>query len=56
MFNPIVPIIEAVKYFLTGHGLFSPFHLMFAFVTIILTFVIGVMVFNKTEKTFIDTV
>lgn len=56
MFNPIVPIIEALKYFLTGHGLYSPFHLITSVVSIAITFIIGVMVFNKTEKTFIDTV
>ncbi len=56
MFNPVVPLIETVKYIFLGVGNLSYFHLAYSFVFSIILFLIGVVVFNKTEKTFMDTV
>ena len=56
MLNPIVPLIETIKYMFLGIGNLSIPHLIYSFVFTILLFLIGVIVFNKTEKTFMDTV
>ncbi len=56
MFNPIVPLIEAIKQMFLGVGNLSYFHLGYSFLFTILLFIVGIIVFNKTEKTFMDTV
>jgi lipopolysaccharide transport system permease protein len=54
--NPVAPIVEAFKYGLIGAGEFNPGRLLYsALFTIILLF-IGVILFNRTEKNFMDTV
>ncbi|MCF2669405.1 ABC transporter permease [Faecalicatena contorta] len=56
MLNPVVPIVEAFRYAFTGHGTFSAFYLgISGLVTLIILF-IGIVIFNKVEKTFMDTV
>lgn len=56
MLNPIVPIVETFRYAFTGHGTVSIRYIgLSAFVTFIILF-IGVVIFNKVEKTFMDTV
>ena len=56
MANPMTSIIEAFKYATLGQGYFSWFALgySFAFMTILLVF--GVVVFNKVQRSFMDTV
>ena len=56
MLNPVVPIVEAFRYAYTGHGTFSVKYLgIGAIVTLVILFV-GIVIFNKVEKTFMDTV
>ncbi|MGF0103499.1 ABC transporter permease [Bariatricus sp. SGI.019] len=56
MLNPVVPIVEAFRYAYTGHGTFSVKYLgISAIVTLVILFV-GIVIFNKVEKTFMDTV
>lgn len=56
MLNPVVPIVEAFRYAYTGHGTFSVKYLgIGAIVTLVILFV-GMVIFNKVEKTFMDTV
>lgn len=54
--NPMTSIIEAFKYATLGQGYFSwgALGYSFAFMTILL--VIGVVVFNKVQRSFMDTV
>lgn len=54
--NPISPLIELFRYIFTGTGIFTYFQLLYSlsFGTIILF--IGIFVFHRTEKTFMDTV
>lgn len=56
MANPMTAIIEAFKYITLGQGYFSWAALgySFAFMTILL--VAGVVVFNKVQRSFMDTV
>lgn len=56
MLNPVVPVVEAFRYAFTGHGTFVPEYLgLSAIVTLMILF-IGIVIFNKVEKTFMDTV
>lgn len=56
MLNPVVPIVEAFRYAFTGHGTFSLQYLGISAVVSIVILFIGVVIFNKVEKTFMDTV
>ena len=56
MCNPVAVSLESIKFILTGHGLFSiNFVLISLSITIILFFT-SILIFNKTEKSFMDTV
>lgn len=54
--NPLTSIFEFFKYAFLGSGEFTTFGLVYSFVFSILIFLLGLVVFNKTEKNFIDTV
>lgn len=54
--NPISHIVEAFKYGFLGSGQASVLGLTYATVFTVITLAIGVIIFNKTEQTFMDTV
>lgn len=54
--NPMSSIIEAIKYGFLGKGVFSPAYLTISFVYMCVLLFLGVVVFNKVEKSFMDTV
>lgn len=54
--NPLTSIFEFFKYAFLGNGEFTAFGLIYSFVFAILIFLLGLVIFNKTEKNFIDTV
>lgn len=56
MLNPVVPVVETFRYAFTGNGTFSPFYLIVSFIITIVILTIGVLVFNRVEKTFMDTI
>ena len=56
MLNPIVPIVETFRYSFTGNGTFSIFYLLISFAVTIVVLFIGIMIFNRIEKTFMDTI
>lgn len=55
-YNPMAHIIEAVKYILLGTGQFSWAGLGYSATFALITLFLGIIIFNKTEKDFIDTV
>jgi lipopolysaccharide transport system permease protein len=55
-YNPLTGIFECFKYGWLGVGDFSPLMLGISTIIILLLLGIGVVVFNKVEKTFMDTV
>ena len=55
-YNPMTVIIELFRYITLGVGNFSMYKMSFAFVFSIIIFLLGLVVFNKTEKSFIDTI
>lgn len=54
--NPITSIIEAFKYITLGQGYFSWGALGYSFLFMILLLVFGVIIFNKVQRSFMDTV
>ncbi len=54
--NPVTPIIEAAKYSLLGAGEFSWAWLGYSLVMTLITLFIGMIIFNKVQKSFMDTV
>lgn len=55
-YNPLTGIFECFKYGWLGVGDFSPIMLGISTIIIFALLAIGVVVFNKVEKTFMDTV
>lgn len=55
-YNPLTGIFECFKYAWIGVGDFSPAMLGISTVIILILLMIGIVVFNKVEKTFMDTV
>lgn len=54
--NPLTPIFETFKYGFLGVGDVSIASLLYATIVTIIVFFIGVFVFNRVEKTFMDTI
>jgi lipopolysaccharide transport system permease protein len=54
--NPVAPLVEAFKYGLIGAGEFNPGRLLYSVVFTIILLFIGVILFNRTEQNFMDTV
>lgn len=55
-YNPMAHIIEASRYMLLGTGEITTFGVVYTILFAIGVFFLGIIIFNKTEKTFIDTV
>ncbi len=55
-YNPLAYIIETTRYLLLNIGQISIPGLVYTFCLIVLLFFIGLVIFNRTEKSFIDTV
>lgn len=55
-FNPLTSILEAFKYAFLGSGLFSWFWLCYSAGFTLVILALGALIFNKIEKSFIDTV
>lgn len=54
--NPLTSIIEAFKYGMLGVGQFSWWGLLYSFAFMAVLLVVGVVVFNKVQRSFMDTV
>lgn len=54
--NPMTAVIETLKYAFFGEGEFSLAYLTYSFSFMIVTLAIGIIIFNKVEQTFMDTV
>lgn len=55
-FNPLSSIFECFRYAYLGAGSFDLMSLMISAVVIMILLVVGTVVFNKVEKSFMDTV
>ena len=54
--NPVTSIVETFKYGTMGVGIFSWGQLAYSFVFMLVLLAIGVVVFNKVQRSFMDTV
>ena len=55
-YNPMTTVIELFRYMMLNVGSFSFIKLAYATTISVLVFLLGLMVFNRTEREFIDTV
>jgi lipopolysaccharide transport system permease protein len=55
-YNPMTTIIEAFRYMTLGVGDYSTANMLYTGVISFVIFIIGLIIFNRTEKSFIDTV
>lgn len=55
-YNPLTGIFEGFKYAWMGVGEFHPIMLVYSSVIILILLAIGIVIFNKVEKGFMDTV
>ena len=56
LMNPVTAPVELFRFVLLGEGLFSPASYLWSLGFTVLVAVLGVVVFNHVEKTFLDTV
>lgn len=54
--NPLVPLFDYMRYAYLGVGTFVLSDLIYTFLFSVVILIVGVLVFNKTQKTFMDTV
>jgi lipopolysaccharide transport system permease protein len=55
-YNPLAYIIETTRYMLLNVGHISIWGLGYTFALTVVSFLVGMFIFNRTEKSFIDTV
>ena len=56
MLNPVAPIVESYRHAFLGSGSFEWFYWFISLGVTVVVLVLGLIVFNKVEKNFIDTV
>ena len=56
MLNPVVPIVETFRYGVTGNGSLPFNYLLISMIETICILFVGIIIFNRVEKTFMDTV
>jgi lipopolysaccharide transport system permease protein len=49
-------VVEGFRFITIGEGAFNYFHILTALLIAVGIFLAGLIIFNKTEKSFIDTV
>jgi lipopolysaccharide transport system permease protein len=54
--NPISPLVETFRFAFTGRGIFTWSSFFYSFIFMCFSLLVGIFVFNKTEKSFMDTV
>jgi len=54
--NPMTPIVETFRYAFLGAGSVHPLDLLYSFGFMVIVVIIGTVVFNRVESTFMDTV
>jgi lipopolysaccharide transport system permease protein len=54
--NPMSSVIETFRYGLLGNGTYNSTHLIYSFVFMVVFLLASIVIFNKVEKNFMDTV
>lgn len=55
-YNPLTPILESFKFGWLGVGTFDAWGILYSTAFTAILLVVGLLIFNRTEKSFIDTV
>jgi lipopolysaccharide transport system permease protein len=55
-FNPLSHIVEGFKLAFLGQGSLTTSGLLYSSACTLIVLIVGILIFNKTEKTFVDTV
>ena len=55
-YNPLAYVVETSRYILLDEGSLSYFGLLYTIIFTVVVFLFGLVIFNQTEKKFIDTV
>ncbi len=56
MFNPMTPIVTTFRYAFFGSGVMNLGYYGIGLLTTLVILTVGILIFNKTEKTFMDTI
>ena len=56
MLNPVTPVINAFRYAFLGTGSFQPEYYLLSWAVTLVVLLVGIMLFSRVEKTFMDTV
>jgi lipopolysaccharide transport system permease protein len=54
--NPMTPVVETFRYAFLGAGTVNPLHLAYSGVFTVVLLLVGILIFNRVERTFMDTV
>lgn len=56
LINPMTPVVEMFRFAFLGTSALSPAYLLYSVVFVVLVLLVGVLIFNHVENTFMDTV
>jgi lipopolysaccharide transport system permease protein len=56
MWNPVTMPMEALRCAVLGTGTVEPGYLVYSWAFAVVVMMAGIMIFNKVERTFMDTV
>jgi lipopolysaccharide transport system permease protein len=54
--NPLAPLIESFRHGFVGGTAVNPMHLLYSAVALVVLLVVGLILFSRVERTFMDTV
>ena len=54
--NPMTPIVEAFRLLLLGVGTVEPVHIIGSIASTTIVALVGLLLFGRVEKTFVDTI
>ena len=56
LINPMTAVVEFFRKAFFGISILEPVHFAISIITTLICFTIGIILFNRTEKSFMDTV
>ncbi|MGB2963584.1 MAG: ABC transporter permease [Anaerolineales bacterium] len=54
--NPVTPIVETFRYAFLGAGTVDLGHLLYSFIFMLVVVALGIVIFNRVEQNFMDTI
>ena len=54
--NPLAPVFEVFRYGTLGRGVIEPWALLYSLTSTVLCIGLGILLFNRVEKTFVDNI